>query len=710
MSLRSTIILLFAATLLLISAALFAIQSRMSLAAQQRMFEKDAAEFTALVASGLGGALRFGKTDTVATTIDGLMTRKAGRLVSMAGLDAAGAPIALHGAATLSPALTELAARALREEAAMSDGLRIAQPVRFGKDNAVVGVLVAEWSMVVVREQMRAALIDVALIALALVIATSLVFRWLLGRTLFAPLQRLGLAVRELAEGASVTLPYLNRRNEIGELAVHMTAVDARADQSRRIKTALDKARSSMMITDETGRIVYVNEGLRASFARHAHEIAKRVPGFAAEMLERHALGEFGLAQSRDVEKTDISLGNRRFEIIQSPVSDEAGNAIGSMLQWRDRTDALAAQERMREVAGAVAEGDFSRRIDTETDDPLTNAICESFNALAGSVESGINAVMTVAAALADGDLTRRMDGRFQGRFASLQTSMNGTVDRLAGLVADIQRSTHQMGSAISAIATESGELAERAVNQAASLEETNATLEQVARGNQRSAEAAIAASKSATEAVGSAEEGTLVVGDAVTAINRIEASSTRITEIVSVIDSISLQTNLLALNAAVEAARAGEAGKGFAVVADEVRSLAQRSAQAARDIRDLIESSAGEIAQGVELVRRTGDALTSLAAAIGDTQSRASEIQMQSQDQATAMGEITTAIAHLDSITQANSEMAEQSARDARNLQATAHGLSEVVEVFRTDGSGRGPAAAKSPRQDKDLVQGTAA
>ncbi|MEL6235158.1 MAG: methyl-accepting chemotaxis protein, partial [Pseudomonadota bacterium] len=554
MSLRTTIILLFAATLLLITAALFAIQSRSSLLTQQQMYQEDAAEFTGLVASGLGGALRFGKTEAVAEVIDALMTRKEGRLVVMAGLNAAGAPISLHGAQALPPALADLAAQALRDARLVTDGLRIAQPVRFGKDNAVVGVLVAEWSMEILRQQMLDALIDVALIALALVLATALAFRWLLGRTLFVPLQRLGAAVRGLAEGASVALPYIDRRNEIGALAVDMTAVDKRADQSRRIKTALDKARSSMMITDETGQIVYVNEGLRMSFARHAGEIAKRVPGFSAETLERHGLGEFGLKPSQDVEKSDILLGTRRFEVVQSPVSDASGNAIGAMLQWRDRTEALAAQERMREVAGAVAAGDFSRRIDSATDDPLMNAICESFNALAMSVESGIDAVMTVAAGLADGDLTRRMDGQFQGRFAALQASMNGTVDRLGGLVADIQRSTDQMGSAIGAIAAESGELAERAVTQAASLEETNATLEQVARGNQRTAEAAIAASKSATEAVGSAEEGTAVVGDAVTAINRIEGSSTRITEIVGVIDSISLQTNLLALNAAVEA------------------------------------------------------------------------------------------------------------------------------------------------------------
>lgn len=688
MTLRLTIIVIFAVTTLLSMALLFAVQTRTSLAAQERSFQRDTALITDLVASDLGGALRFGKADAVTASLEAVHARTPDQLQVIAGLNLQGETVALSGATALSPDLQRLAEAAIASADLERDGLAVAQPVRFGKEAAVVGVVVAEWTIAPIIAQRQRELLDVGLFAVGLVVLSAACFWWLLGHTLFAPLRKLGGALRALAAGEVVSLPYRDRRDEIGGLAVDMATVDDSAKASKRIKTALDRAQAAIMIADERGRIEYVNQALTEGFTTHADAITQSVSRFDPALLLERSVHELGVRLEATATQGSVSLGNRSYTVAQSPVATSDGTSIGSMLQWTDRTEALAAGERLQAVAGAIAAGDFSRRIDADAEDPQLRDLCTNFNTLAESVEVGIDAVIDVAAALTAGDLTRRMEGQFVGRFDALQTAMNGTVDRLAGLVSNIQAVSSDMDAAIAKIATDSTALAERAVSQAASLEETNATLEQVAQGNRRSAETAAAASGAATDAAESARQGSSVVGDAVAAINRIEASSTRISEIVGVIDSISLQTNLLALNAAVEAARAGEAGKGFAVVADEVRSLAQRSSNAARDIRGLIEDTGGEVTQGVDLVRRTGAALSTLVESISRAQTRAGEIQSQSRDQAEAMHDITSAITHLDDINQANSEMAEKSAAGARALRETAHRLNGLVAMFQTEGA----------------------
>jgi len=176
------------------------------------------------------------------------------------------------------------------------------------------------------------------------------------------------------------------------------------------------------------------------------------------------------------------------------------------------------------------------------------------------------------------------------------------------------------------------------------------------------------------------------VVAQAVSAMDLIEKSSVRIADITTLIDSIAFQTNLLALNASVEAARAGEAGRGFAVVASEVRTLAQRSAEAARDIKGLISESATHVTQGVDLVQRTGQSLDSIAASIAELAESIGEISAASREQSSGVEEISTAVMRMDELTQQNAGLAEQSAAAARMLDGQATQLAEIVDVFRLD------------------------
>jgi methyl-accepting chemotaxis protein len=176
------------------------------------------------------------------------------------------------------------------------------------------------------------------------------------------------------------------------------------------------------------------------------------------------------------------------------------------------------------------------------------------------------------------------------------------------------------------------------------------------------------------------------VVAQAVDAMARIDESSRKISDIISVIDEIARQTNLLALNAAVEAARAGEAGRGFAVVASEVRSLAQRSSQAAKDIKDLITNSSGQVQEGVELVNKAGASLTEIVASIKRVVGIVSEIASASAEQSTGIDQVNTALSQMDEVTQQNSALVEQNAAAAKALEQQSHAMDERVSFFRLE------------------------
>jgi methyl-accepting chemotaxis protein len=268
---------------------------------------------------------------------------------------------------------------------------------------------------------------------------------------------------------------------------------------------------------------------------------------------------------------------------------------------------------------------------------------------------------------------------------------LQDTVQRIAS-------SSMEISNAAAEIATATTDLSQRTEEQAASLEETSASMEQIAATVKQNAENAQRANELTRETREVAGRGEAVVAEAVTAMAGIEESSRKISDIISVIDEIARQTNLLALNAAVEAARAGEAGRGFAVVASEVRSLAQRSSQAAKDIKDLIVNSSGQVEQGVQLVNRAGDSLKDILQSIRSVADIVSDIANASSEQAAGIDQINKALAQMDEVTQQNSALVEENAATAKTLEDQSSALDGRVAVFQLDTAGRAMAAA-APR-----------
>ncbi|MCO6186877.1 methyl-accepting chemotaxis protein [Rhizobium sp. L1K21] len=285
---------------------------------------------------------------------------------------------------------------------------------------------------------------------------------------------------------------------------------------------------------------------------------------------------------------------------------------------------------------------------------------------------------------LASGDLSFQIEEKFAPEFEELRQDFNASIEQLGSALQSISRTAVAIDRDSSEIATGVDELSKRTEDQASSLEQTTVALGQITANVQSSATRVIDTQSIAAEANDSAVKSRSVVSNAETSMERIQESSGKIASIIGLIDEIAFQTNLLALNAGVEAARAGDAGKGFAVVAQEVRALAGRSAEAAKEIRELIDNSTHEIEGGVRHVREAGDALTKIAELIASIHEHMDAITASSKEQSTGIGEVNRAAATLDHVTQQNVTMVEKASASSASLAEEAALLREMVARFK--------------------------
>ncbi|MGE6740968.1 methyl-accepting chemotaxis protein [Allorhizobium pseudoryzae] len=292
---------------------------------------------------------------------------------------------------------------------------------------------------------------------------------------------------------------------------------------------------------------------------------------------------------------------------------------------------------------------------------------------------------------LSGGDLTFRLNEPFASDFEALRADFNAAVKQLADSLRSVATATGSIDSGAREISQSAEDLSKRTEQQAASLEETAAALDQITTNVTNASKRTEEARHVAIEANKSARRSGEVVSNAVSAMQRIEQSSNQISSIIGVIDEIAFQTNLLALNAGVEAARAGEAGKGFAVVAQEVRELAQRSAQAAKEIKDLIRNSVDEVSTGVTLVQETGAVLKVIEEQVVAINTQLDAIATSAREQSVGLAEVNTAVNQMDQTTQQNAAMVEESTAASSSLAGEVRKLREIIGEFRIGGSEAG-------------------
>ena len=318
------------------------------------------------------------------------------------------------------------------------------------------------------------------------------------------------------------------------------------------------------------------------------------------------------------------------------------------------------------------------------------------------SIVNPLREAVAAAGYIADGDLTQTIRVTRQDETGELLTAMQRMQEALSKLVNTVRQGAESVATASSQIAQGNQDLSSRTEQQASALEETSASMEEMSSTSQQNADNARQASQLAANASGVAVQGGDVVSQVVSTMRDINDSSRKISDIIGVIDGIAFQTNILALNAAVEAARAGEQGRGFAVVAGEVRSLAQRSAEAAKEIKSLINASVERVEQGSALVDRAGSTMDEIVRSIQQVSDIVGEISATSQEQNAGVSQVSEAVSNMDQATQQNAALVEESAAAAASLRQQADSLVAVVGTFRTLG---GHVQAVTPvRQNKPV------
>ena len=305
------------------------------------------------------------------------------------------------------------------------------------------------------------------------------------------------------------------------------------------------------------------------------------------------------------------------------------------------------------------------------------------------SIVVPLMSAVQVAQAVAAGDLSSRIEVRTSDETGLLMQALKDMNHSLSGIVGEVRNSSDAIATATSQIAAGNLDLSSRTEEQASALEQTSASMQELAGTVKQNFDSGKHANELAESASKVAVKGGAVVAEVVHTMEAINTSSRKIADIIGVIDSIAFQTNILALNAAVEAARAGEQGRGFAVVASEVRSLAGRSATAAKEIKDLINASVDNVSQGCTLVEQAGSTMDEIVVSVRRVADIMGEISLASQDQAQGIEQINQAMVQMDQVTQQNAALVEEAAAAAQSLEAQAQALVQTTSVFRLESQG---------------------
>ncbi len=476
------------------------------------------------------------------------------------------------------------------------------------------------------------------------------------------------------------------------------------SDENARVRQALDNVATATMIADANLEIIYANEAAKTLMSNAESDLRKDLPRFEAAKVIGSNIDVFHKDPSHqrgiltNMESTiasEFKVGGRTLGVVANPITTD-GERLGTVVEWSDRTAEVAIENEIAELVTAANAGDFTIQLSEADKSGFFLTLSQGLNALTTTANEGLSDVLRVLNAMAQGDLTQKIDKEYEGVFDALKHSTNATIDKLLEVITNIRTASTALRSGASEIATGNADLSKRTEEQASSLEETASSMEQMTSVVKQGADHAGNANELAQTAKSKAAEGGMVVQRAVDAMDEINKSSKEIADIIGVIEEIAFQTNLLALNAAVEAARAGEQGRGFAVVAGEVRNLAGRSADASKDIKDLIRNSESKVAEGSTLVNESGKTLADIEQAVIEVSAMIADIAAGTQEQTSGIEQVNTAVAQMDEMTQQNAALVEEATASSEAVAEQATGLERLMEFFNT---GAVSAVGEKPR-----------
>ncbi|WOB49243.1 methyl-accepting chemotaxis protein [Xanthomonas hydrangeae] len=574
-----------------------------------------------------------------------------------------------------------------------------------------------------IMQQAHRLLWTILAVGLGSALVLSIALFALLRRQVVGPLDAAAKVANAIASGKLDNQIAAQRQDEVGRLmgAMQRMQTDLRqrierdaqiANENLRIRTALEHSEMEVLLADEQHNAVFITEALHASLkCGEAAFHAKGQQGFSADAVVGNPLeyvfgtdadGRARLQRLQQLQSTSLeryTFGPVTLDLTMTPLYAADGHRSGSMLLWLNVSAEVSTQREVAAVVQSALMGDFGQRLALDDKHGFYLEFGRQLNGLLDTTAQGLERISSLLSALAEGDLSVRMDGDFQGVFARMRDDANATVAQLTEIVSGIQTSATQISAAASEIAAGNNDLSQRTEQQAANLEETAASMEELTSTVKQNAESARQANQLAIGAADVASHGGAVVAQVVTTMSGIQTSSKKIAEIISVIDGIAFQTNILALNAAVEAARAGEQGRGFAVVASEVRTLAQRSAGAAKEIKHLIDDSVSKVAQGASLVHQAGTTMSEIVASVQRVTDIMGEISAASQEQSSGIEQVNLTVTQMDEATQQNAALVEEATAAARAMEEQAGQLTDAVAVFKLTQAARPKPAASTTK-----------
>ena len=533
------------------------------------------------------------------------------------------------------------------------------------------------------------------------------------------PMRRLSNAMRRASRGdLDVLVVDHHRRDEIGTIAralalfiktaqtnvAYQQKERVLANENLRVRRALDGVTGCVMIIDTAGNLVYLNHALAKKFNVEQAHFIQSVPSFDPHNLLNSNISSLltgqvhqNLACLSSTHKSNVKFSELTFSIEINPVMNSEGSRLGCILEWEDLTEQIDAECQIEGIITQASNGDLNARIDTGAFADFQLIVARGINLLLDKVIEPVNETQRVLEEMAVGNLSVQMQGRYKGEYARLQASLTTTLHKFNETVSKITAVGGEITARSREIYNSNLILSDATSAQASSLEQTAASMEQMTVTVRQNADSAGQADEIAQATSEAASASGRIAKQTAQAMLKISQSSKKIAEIVNVIDHIAFQTNLLALNASVEAARAGEQGRGFSVVAQEVRSLAQRSADAAKDIKQLIEDSVDRIKVGTDLAQESAVSMGEIVDSITQVSFIVTQIAGASKEQSDGILQVNRAIEQIDQITQRNAAQVEETAVATDSMAQQANEMMALMAFFDTRSSRHQSAIVKA-------------